>query len=469
MMEVFENILTTSNDILWSYILITLLITLGIYFTIRSGFAQFRFFAEMFKLLGAGATKGREKGSVSTFQTFCISTASRVGTGNLAGVAIAIVMGGPGAIFWMWIVALIGAATSIVECTLAQIYKVKDEYGFRGGPAYYIEKALKQRWLGVLFSILITISFAMVFSSLQANTISLAFEEAFNFNRLATGIILTAVTTIIIFGGLKRIAHVTEVLVPAMAIFYILIALFVMLTNITLVPSVLVGIFRSAFGINQAVGGTIGAAIMWGIRRGLFSNEAGVGSAPNAAATSNVTHPVKEGLVQTLGVFTDTLLICSATAFIILLSDFQGDSGLTGIQLTQNALSSHVGFWGVPFVAICILLFAYSSIIGNYYYGQTNIEFLTSNTIWLFLYRIGVCSVILLGSVAKVQLVWDMADLFMGILALINIITIAILSNHAFSCLKDYINQRKERRDPVFTFKALERFAGADCWQESDS
>ena len=293
----------------------------------------------------------------------------------------------------------------------------------------------------------------------------MAFEEAFNISRLLTGIILTIVTILIIFGGLKRIARVTEVMVPVMAIFYLVIAFYVILTNITYIPAVFAIIFKSAFGMNQAVGGSIGAALMWGIKRGLFSNEAGMGSAPNAAATSNVTHPIKEGLVQTLGVFTDTILICSATAFIILLADFQAYPGLTGIQLLQKTLGSHVGSWGVPFLAISILLFAYSSVIGNYYYGQTNIEFLNPKKRWLFLYRIGVCIIVLIGSVAKLQLVWDIADLFMGLIVLLNLIAITLLSKKAFACLKDYIRQKKENRDPVFTITNREEYAGAECWQ----
>jgi len=285
MASLFEKFLATSNTILWSYVLIALLITMGLYFTIRSGFVQFKFFGDMFRLIGESAAKGRQRAGVSAFQAFCISTASRVGTGNLAGVAIAIVMGGPGAVFWMWIIALVGAGSSFVECTLAQIYKVKDEYGFRGGPAYYMEKGLKQRWLGILFSVFIITSFATVFNSVHANTISLAFKEAFNINRWITGVVLSLITTIIIFGGVKRISRVVEVMVPFMAIIYVSVALFIMITNITLLPSIIITIVKGAFGFNQAVGGTFGAAIMWGIKRGLYSNEAGMGSAPNAAAS----------------------------------------------------------------------------------------------------------------------------------------------------------------------------------------
>ncbi len=468
-METFDKLLSVTNNFLWSYVLIALLIVLGLFFTIRSGFVQFTCLGDMIRLLGDGATKGKKRGGISSFQAFCISTASRVGTGNLAGVAIAIVMGGPGAVFWMWLIALVGAGSSFVESTLAQIYKVKDADGFRGGPAYYMEKALKKRWLGVLFAVLITISFGTVFNSVHSNTISLAFEEAFNISRVWCGIILAGVTAIIIFGGVRRIARVVEIMVPVMAISYILVALFIMITNITLVPAVFAQIFKGAFGLHQALGGGIGAAIMWGIKRGLYSNEAGMGSAPNAAATANVSHPVKQGFVQTLGVFTDTLLICSATAFVILLSDIGNSSGLTGIQLTQNALSSHVGAWGNSFVAICILLFAYSSIIGNYYYGETNIEFLNPKKIWLTLFRILVCALVFVGSIAKMTQVWNSADLFMGVLALINLTAIAILSNKAFICLKDYQKQKRENKDPVFAITGKEEYPGAECWEDSEN
>ncbi len=343
----------------------------------------------MFRLLGEGASKsGREKHKgkkgVSSFQAFCISTASRVGTGNLAGVAIAIASGGPGAVFWMWLIALIGGASSFVESTLAQIYKVEDEHGFRGGPAYYMEKALNKKWMGIIFSILITISYGLVFNSVQANTISLAFEQAFGVNTLIIGLILAVLTSLIIFGGVKRIARASEIIVPIMAITYVIVALFVILKNIGSIPSIFSLIIENAFGIKQVVGGGLGAAVLMGIKRGLFSNEAGMGSAPNAAATANVTHPAKQGLIQTLGVFTDTILICSATSFIVLISGSYLKSDLTGIQLTQTALSSQVGSWGNTFIAICIFLFAFSSVIGNYYYGETNIEFLKGSKTSLF-------------------------------------------------------------------------------------
>ncbi|MBE6056315.1 alanine/glycine:cation symporter family protein [Clostridium sp.] len=468
-MNFLENFISVLNNYLWSYILIALLIILGLFFSFKSKFVQIRYFKEMFRLLGEGASKsGREKHKgkkgVSSFQAFCISTASRVGTGNLAGVAIAIASGGPGAVFWMWIIALIGGASSFVESTLAQIYKVEDKYGFRGGPAYYMEKALNKKWMGIIFSILITISYGLVFNSVQSNTISLAFEQAFGVNTLIIGLILAILTSLIIFGGVKRIAKVTEIIVPIMAITYVIVALFVILKNLGSIPSIFSLIIENAFGIKQVVGGGLGAAVLMGIKRGLFSNEAGMGSAPNAAATANVTHPAKQGLIQTLGVFTDTILICSATSFIVLISGSYLKSDLTGIQLTQTALSSQVGSWGNTFIAICIFLFAFSSVIGNYYYGETNIEFLKGSKTSLFLYRLCVIGMVLFGSIAKIQIVWDMADLFMGFMAIINLIAIAMLSKIAFAALKDYDRQKKQGIEPVFYADSIEGLNNIECW-----
>ncbi|EKO1911176.1 alanine:cation symporter family protein [Clostridium botulinum] len=468
-MNFLENFISVLNNYLWSYILIALLITLGLFFSFKSKFVQIRYFKEMFRLLGEGASKsGREKHKgkkgVSSFQAFCISTASRVGTGNLAGVAIAIASGGPGAVFWMWLIALIGGASSFVESTLAQIYKVEDEHGFRGGPAYYMEKALNKKWMGIIFSILITISYGLVFNSVQANTISLAFEQAFGVDTLIIGLILAVLTSLIIFGGVKRIARVTEIIVPIMAITYVIVALFVIFRNIGSIPSIFSLIIENAFGIKQVVGGGLGAAVLMGIKRGLFSNEAGMGSAPNAAATANVTHPAKQGLIQTLGVFTDTILICSATSFIVLISGSYLKSDLTGIQLTQTALSSQVGSWGNTFIAICIFLFAFSSVIGNYYYGETNIEFLKGSKTSLFLYRICVIGMVIFGSIAKIQIVWDMADLFMGFMAIINLIAITMLSKIAFAALKDYDRQKKQGIEPVFYADSIEGLNNIECW-----
>ena len=468
-MDIINDIILKFNDFLWTYILIALLLVLGAYFTIRTNFVQFRYLKEMFRLLGDGFSNKKEKGSISSFQAFCISTASRVGTGNLAGIAIAISVGGPGAIFWMWIIALIGAGSSFVESTLAQIYKEKNEDGsFRGGPAYYMQKGLNKKWMGVLFSVLITLAFGLVFNSVQSNTITESFNTAFGVNRLVIGIILTVLTALIIFSGIHRIAKVTEVLVPVMALAYIGIAVIILIMNATEIPSVLKLIVENAFGFKEVAGGTLGGALLLGIKRGLFSNEAGMGSAPNAAATANVTHPVKQGLIQTLGVFTDTLIICSCTAFIILLSgvDYSGPNASTGIKLTQDALSSQIGPFGNTFIAICILLFAFSSIVGNYYYGESNIEFLNDKKWFLFAYRVCVVLMVLFGSVAKVDVVWNLADVFMGLMAIVNLVAIFMLSKYAFLALKDYTEQKKSGiKEPVFKASSIPGLKNAKEWE----
>lgn len=466
-MEILNNSIVNFNNFLWGYILIILLICAGLIFSFKTKFVQFRYIKEMIRLLGDGIGKSnKEKGGVSSFQAFCISTASRVGTGNIAGVAIAIAVGGPGAVFWMWLIALIGSASSFIESTLAQIYKIKDKDSFRGGPAYYMEKGLGKRWLGIVFSILITICFGFVFNSVQANTVGIAFNNAFGLPRVYIGVILALIIALVVFGGINRVAKVTEILVPVLAVTYILIALVVLILNITEIPSVFKLIFESAFGIKQLTAGGVGAAVMQGIKRGLFSNEAGMGSAPNAAATANVTHPVKQGLIQTLGVFTDTLLICSCTAFIILLSGQYSDSSLTGIELTQKALVSQIGPVGAYFIAICILLFAFGSIVGNFYYGQTNIEFMCSSKVLLNIYRILVVGMVLFGSIAKVDLVWNLADLFMGLMAILNIITISFLSKYSFLALKDYTNQKKAGiKEPVFKASSIPGLENVEEWQ----
>ncbi|WP_047383947.1 MULTISPECIES: sodium:alanine symporter family protein [unclassified Cetobacterium] len=462
-MDILNSVVNFLNDILWSYVLIVMLLFVGTYFTLKTKFVQIRYFAQMIKILGDSVG---HKGGVSSFKAFCISTASRVGTGNLAGVAIAIASGGSGAIFWMWLIAIIGGASSFVESTLAQVYKVKDGEAFRGGPAYYMEKALNKKWMGVAFSILISITFGLIFNSVQSNTISLAFHEAFKMDRTIIGVILAIATGVIIFGGVQRIANFSATVVPIMATLYIIISMYIVIKNIGMVPEIFRDIIENAFGIRQAVGGGIGAAIMTGVKRGLFSNEAGMGSAPNAAAAAETSHPVKQGFVQTLGVFTDTILICSCTAFMVLISGAHQTEGLTGIQLTQNALSSQVGHWGNIFIAICILLFAFSSIIGNYYYGETNIEFLTPNKSWLNLYRAGVIAMVMFGSVGELALVWNMADLFMGLMAVLNLIAIFLLGKVAFEALKDYNTQKEKGLDPSFNKNEIEipYAERVECW-----
>ncbi|MDQ0150078.1 alanine/glycine:cation symporter family protein [Eubacterium multiforme] len=466
-MKVLNDIILQFNNVLWTYVLIAMLLILGVYFSFKTKFVQFRYIKEMFRLLGDGFSSEKKKGHISSFQAFCISTASRVGTGNLAGIAIAISLGGPGAIFWMWLIALIGAASSFIESTLAQIYKEKNADGsFRGGPAYYMEKGLKKRWMGVIFSILITIAFGLIFNSVQSNTITLAFNDAFGVDRLIVGAILTLITLFVIFGGVHRVAKVSEVIVPIMALTYIAVAVFILLINITEVPSVIKLIFENAFGFKEIAGGTLGGAMLMGIKRGLFSNEAGMGSAPNAAATATVSHPVKQGLIQTLGVFTDTIIICSCTAFIILLSgvDYTNRS-ITGIQLTQKALSAQVGPWGNSFIAICILLFAFSSIVGNYYYGESNIEFLTKKKSYVFIYRILVVAMVFFGSIAEIQIVWNLADVFMGLMAVVNLIAITMLSKQAFAALRDYSEQKKSGiKEPLFKASSIPGLKNVSEW-----
>lgn len=468
MQDFIKSIVGTGNTILWSYVLIGLLIVLGLYFTIRSRGVQFRLLPDMIRLLTENSSNKSKKG-VSSFQAFCISTASRVGTGNLAGVAIAIATGGPGSVFWMWIIALIGAGSSFVESTLAQIYKIKDGDSYRGGPAYYMEKALNARWLGLIFSVLITLCFGLVFNAVQSNTIAAAFHEAFGLDTLHVGIILGIFTLIIIFGGVHRIAKFTEIVVPIMAVAYVCVAIFVIAKNASMIPSIFSLIVSNAFGIRPIAGATLATIITQGIKRGLFSNEAGMGSAPNAAATAEVSHPVKQGLIQTLGVFTDTMLICSSTAFLILISGVYTQSNMTGIELTQRALSSQVGPWGNIFIAACILLFAFSSIIGNYYYGETNIEFMNTNKLILFVYRFSVVGMVIWGATSKIQIVWDLADLFMGSMALINLIVIAILSKFAFAALKDYQKQKKAGLDPVFKASSIEGLKNTECWNDDSN
>lgn len=462
-----EGLVSTINGVIWSYLLVVLLVGLGLYFTYRTGFVQFKLFREMVRqLVHSGGGRG-----VSSFGAFAVGTAARVGTGNLAGVALAIAVGGPGAVFWMWVIALVGAASAFVESTLAQIYKVRDGDTFRGGPAYYMERALGARWMGILFAVLITLCFGLIFTSVQSNTISLALEESYGINRFIVGLAVVALTALVIFGGIKRIARVAQILVPVLAIPYVLMALFIVVVNFTEIPRVLGLIVSSAFGFQPALGGGIGAAIVVGVQRGLFSNEAGMGSAPNAAATADVSHPAKQGLVQSLGVFVDTLVICSATAFIILFSGIYESSQEDGIVLTQQALGSHIGAWSVTFIAIAVFFFAFSSIIANYYYGETNIQFIFGRGEGgrtIFIYRVAVLALVLFGSLASIDLVWALADLFMGSMALVNLIAIALLGKIAFSALRDYRAQMAAGKDPTFHVNNIRGLKNVECWGDSN-
>ena len=463
------DIINQANDFLWGYIIIAALVGCGLWFTWRMRFVQFRMIGEMLHLLAdaPGRPNGHER-HISSFQAFTVSLASRVGTGNLAGVATAIVVGGPGAVFWMWVMALVGAATAFVESTLGQLFKRHHSDSFIGGPAYYIERGLHCRWMAVLFAVLITATFGLANNSLQANTICGAMEGAFGWSPPVVGVVLTLLTLFIVFGGIQRIARVSSVLVPFMAVSYFVLALAIIVMNLPLVPHVMRIIVENALGLNQAVGGTLGAAIMNGVKRGLFSNEAGEGSAPNAAATAAVSHPVKQGLIQSLGVFTDTLLVCSCTAFIILISGIYDNPELNGIVLTQRALESEVGAWGPVFIATAIFLFAYSSIIGNYYYGEANVRFMTSNPKAVTLFRVlSGGAMVMFGALVSLDTVWSIIDLCMGLLTACNLVAIILLGKYAFRLLDDYRRQKRQGiSSPTFHRSQIpELESELECWE----
>ena len=455
--------ITVVNDVIWTYVLIVALVGCGLWFTWRTRFVQFRMVGEMLRLLTESAidtveTQVKDKGGkdqkrhISSFQAFAVSVATRVGTGNLAGVATAIAIGGPGAVFWMWVIALVGSATAFVESTLAQLYKQRHKDSFIGGPAYYIHRGLKQRWMAILFAVLITLQFGLSNNSIQANTICGAMQEAFGWSPVWVGSVLAALALFIVFGGIQRIAQVSSVLVPVMAVGYIILAVVIIVMNIHHIPHVLKVIVLDAFGVTQVVGGGLGAAMMNGIKRGLFSNEAGEGSAPNVAATATTSHPVKQGLIQALGVFTDTLLVCSCTSFIILISGLYQVPELNGIALTQSALQSEVGSIGPLFIAVAIFLFAFSSIIGNYYYGEANIRFITQSKSVMTVYRIFSAGVmVIFGALASFELAWNIVDFFMLFLTACNLIAITLLGRYVYRLLDDYRQQKRQGiKDPVF-------------------
>lgn len=462
LMNVLNQWITSINDGFLTYVLIVTLLGCALYFTLRCRFVQFRMLGEMVRLLGDSAPRA-ENGEkhVSSFQAFAISIASRVGTGNLAGIATAIAIGGPGSVFWMWLIALLGSASAFVESTLAQLYKRRGKHAFIGGPAYYIERGLGWRWMGVLFAVLISITFGFAFNSVQSNTICAAWDKAFGISPLWMGIVLTAFTLVIIFGGIHRIARVSGILVPVMALGYIALALGIVLFNLPKLPGILLHIVEHAFGWEQALGGGVGAALMQGIKRGLFSNEAGMGSAPNAAATAHVTHPAKQGLIQALGVFTDTLIICTCTAFIILCSGVYANPDINGIQLTQEALTHEIGPIGGTFVAVAILLFAFSSIIGNYYYGEANIRFITRRRFPLL-----VSAMVMCGALMSLDLAWSFADIMMALMTLCNLTAIVLLSPQAFLLLQNYRQQKRQGiKSPTYTNGDIPELKNkGECW-----
>lgn len=447
-----DPVINFLNDIFWGYVLIYGLLAVGLYFTVRLGFIQFVNFGEMFRaVLGS---KRNDSAGITPFQALCTSLASRVGTGNLAGVAVALYLGGPGAIFWMWMVALVGMATAYSESTLAQLYKTKNENGeYRGGPAFYIAKGLGAPWAGAVFSVCLILAFGLVFNAVQANSIADAMQGAFGFDKLWVGVALAALTGIVIFGGIRQIARVAEIVVPFMAVIYLLVALYVVAIHIGEVPGMLGHIVQSAFGLDAAGGGLAGA-LLNGVKRGLFSNEAGMGSAPNiaAVATPDPHHPSSQGFVQALGVFIDTILICTATALMILLSGVMvPGSDLTGTPLTQAAMSVHIGGAGQYFIAIAILFFAFTSIIGNYSYAENAMTFLKAGTMpGLTVLRLGVLAMVVWGAYESVATVFNAADASMGLMATVNLIAIVLLSGTVAKLTRDYRAQRKAGKEPLF-------------------
>ena len=463
-MEAFANqVVDSLNGLLWGKILIWLLVGCGIWFTLRLGFIQVRHLGHTFTVLRG--SRQSDASGISSFQALCTSLAARVGTGNIAGVAVAITLGGPGAIFWMWVIALVGMATGFVEATLAQLFKQRDDKGqFRGGPAYYMERGLGQRWAGTMFSIFLIIAFGFAFNSVQSNTIASAMVGAFELDMgtmnlagnevgvaaLVIGVVVTILTAVIIFGGLRSIARFSELAVPFMAVGYLVVAVGIIISNIGEVPAVLVVIFKSAFGLHEAAAGGIGAAILNGFKRGLFSNEAGMGSAPNAAAaaTPYPPHPASQGYVQMAGVFIDTILICTASAAIILLA---GPVEGTGVTLVQNALTSEVGGWGKYFLAIVVLFFAFTSIVANYFYAENCLVFIEHNhPAGLLIFRLIVLAMVMFGAVGSLPFVWNFADVAMGLMAITNLIAILLLSGLAVKLARDYDAQRAAGKLPKF-------------------
>lgn len=469
--KTMEQIITAVGAFLSDYVLIAVLLPAAVYFTWGTRGVQFTMVGRMLRLLFKSGDKLKDKGehhSVSSFQAFAVSIASRVGTGNLAGVATAIAVGGPGAVFWMWVIALLGASSAFVESTLAQLFKVRGRQSFMGGPAYYIQKGIGSRLWAVTFAVLITVTFGLAFNSVQANTISQAFSNTFDIDACLTGTVITALTLAIIWGGITSIARFSEIIVPVMAIAYIILALVVIAMNITSFPHVMSLIVNNAFGLDQAFGGGMGMAVIMGIKRGLFSNEAGEGSAPNVAATASVSHPVKQGLIQAFGVFTDTLLICTATAFIILCSGVY-TMDHDGIILTQKSIDTALGIEGPGsiFVSVAIFFFAFTSIVANYYYGETNIRFIIDSQPLVNIYRLAVGAMVYIGSVSSLGFVWGFADITMALMTLCNLAAILFLGRYAVRCLNDYRSQLRRGLDPVYHSSTIPEIASqTECWDE---
>ncbi|MFV0243498.1 MAG: alanine/glycine:cation symporter family protein [Qingshengfaniella sp.] len=442
------------SDLTWGWSLVPFLVVLGVFFTLCSNFVQFRFFKSMFAVL-KGDPSAKGSGHISSREALLVSVGGRVGGGNIAGVAVAITLGGPGAVFWMWVIALVGMATSLFECTLAQLYKENQGDGtYRGGPARYITHGLGKsfRWLAVIYAVCLIAAFALGFNAFQGNTVAGAAQDSLGIDRLWTGLVLAVISGLVVYGGIKRIARTADVIIPVMALGYLAMAALVILMNLFHLPAVLWSIVTSAFGLNEAVAGGMGAAIAQGLRRGLFSNEAGLGSAPNVAATAWVPHPVSQGIVQALSVFIDTIVICTCTAMIILLGDvYAPGAEIDGVVLTQQSLIGHFGAWAQYFLTAAIFLFAFSSIIYNYYLGENALVFLSDNPMAVHILRLAVVALVFLGATAPgATAVFFFSDPLMGLLAIVNLLALLMLFPTALRMLQDYRRQLAEgQKTPV--------------------
>jgi len=463
------NLIGTLNGLLWGSILIVALLGTGLYFTLKSRFLQFRMIKEMVILISGKREISSNSEGISSFQAFCIGTATRVGAGNIAGVAVAIAAGGPGAIFWMWMVALLGAASAFVESTLSQVYKVKDSEGvYKGGPSYYMEKGLKMKGLGVAFAVCCILTYGLIFNAVLSHEITASFHQAFGINKLITTLVVMVIVAWAVFGGAKRIASITEKMVPTMAGIYILLAVYLVITNFGAIPGIISLIVKNAFGIDQLIGGGMGAAVSSGVARGLFSNEAGMGGGSIASAAATVSHPAKQGLVQTFGVFIDTLVICSATAVMVLISGDLYTEGLSGVQLVQSSLAQQIGSFGEIFIAVSMFLFAISTIFGCFYYGESSVTFIKDSKTSKTLYKTAGIVMVLFGGLAQSALVWNLADLSMAVMALINIVAILPLSGIAFKLFHDYKAQLAAGKNPVFDKTQFPELADISSWSPEE-
>ena len=468
MQKLMESLVSISDVIdgwMYSNLLFWALIVAGLFFTVRTKFVQLRLFPEGIRVL----MEKSHDGGISSFQALIIATASRVGTGNIAGIATAIVAGGPGAVFWMWIMAIVGAASAFIESTLAQIYKQKDGEIFKGGPAYYIERAMKARWLGVIFAVLLILTFAFGFNGLQAYNIASSLEHyagaSYGTAALITGVILAAVSAVLFFGGAHKISTVSSVLVPIMASVYILIGIIITIVHVGDLPAIFAMIFKEAFDFEAIFGGFAGSCMVWGVKRGLFSNEAGMGSAPNAAAAADVSHPVKQGLVQVISVFIDTLIICTTTVFIVLCTKQYTVGGeLNGIPLVQASVKSMFGEVGVGIITVSVALFAFTSLIGNYFYAEANIKFISESKTFMTVFRILAVLMVFIGANSNLQLAWNLADIIMGGMAIVNIIAMFCLGGIAIRALNNYVEQRREGKNPVFKARDI-GLDNTDLWK----